>query len=84
MKTETFMVLAFLIALAGAQAVQANESGRSGIEPRQRYLLLDQRLIQSCRALREELQWIDYEDPIRLTIVRDNQLHEMTLQAITE
>ena len=47
MKTETFMVLAFLIALAGAQAVQANESGKSGIEPRQRYLLLDQRLISS-------------------------------------
>jgi len=41
------MVLAFLFSLTTVQAVQANESGKSGIEPRQRYLLLDQRLISN-------------------------------------
>lgn len=41
------MVLASLVLFAGADAVLAQESGKPGIEPRERYLLLDKRLISS-------------------------------------
>ena len=41
------MAFAFLFVLAGAEAVQANRDEKPGIEPRERYLLLDERLISS-------------------------------------
>ena len=47
MNTGPIMVLALLFVLAGIQVVQANEDERPGIEPRERYLLLDQRLIST-------------------------------------
>ena len=41
------MVLASLVLFAGADAVLAQASGKPGMEPRERYLLLDKRLISS-------------------------------------
>lgn len=44
-------------------------------------VLVDDRLIQSCRSLREELEHIDREDAIRLSVMRAGQLMEFTLAA---
>ena len=44
-------------------------------------LLSGDRLIQSCKALAAELECIDYEDPVKLTVLRGQQLIEFTLQS---
>lgn len=41
----------------------------------------DHRLIQSCKALTEELQFIDRDDPIKLTVIRGQELVEFELSA---
>jgi len=54
---------------------------RAGIRPDDLILLVGDRLVQSCKALREELEYIDFEDPIRLTLLRDQEMIEVELQA---
>jgi len=59
-------------------------AAEAGIRPDDLVLLLGDRLIQSCQALDEELQYIDYEDPAKLTVLRGQDLLELTLQAKIE
>lgn len=47
MNRAAIMALAFRFVFSGPVAVSADEGGTSGVEPRERYLLLDQRLISS-------------------------------------
>tara|TARA_B110000438_G_scaffold291495_1_gene328515 strand:- start:168 stop:1727 length:1560 start_codon:yes stop_codon:yes gene_type:complete len=47
MNTRIIMTLASLFVLTGAGAVSAKEGGKPGMEHREKYLLLDQRLISS-------------------------------------
>jgi len=56
-------------------------AARAGIRPDDLILLLDERLIQSCKLLYRELEYVDYEDPIRLTLLRGMELVDTTLQA---
>ncbi len=51
-----------------------------GLKPDDLVLLVGDRLVQSCKALRDELQYIDFEDPVKLTVLRGQQLIEVTLQ----
>ena len=53
----------------------------AGLRPDDLVLLVGERLIQSCKALLAELEHIDYEDPIRLTVLRGQDLLEFELQA---
>ena len=53
---------------------------RAGIAPDDLIVLLDGRLIQSCKILAAELEYVDFEDPIRLTVLRDGQLLEFVLR----
>ena len=41
----------------------------------------DHRLIQSCKGFIEELQFIDRDDPVKLTVIRGQELVEFDLQA---
>jgi serine protease Do len=59
----------------GFPAAQAN------LEPDDLILLVGDRLIQSCKDLQAELEYIDRVDPLRITILRDQDLIEITLQA---
>ena len=52
----------------------------AGIRPDDLVLLLGERLIQSCKLLRSELEYVDYEDPIRLVLLRGLELVDTTLQ----
>jgi len=47
-------------------------------------LFVNGRLIQSCKDLRDELTYIDRADEVRLTVMRDQQLIEVVLQAPKE
>lgn len=53
-----------------------------GIQPDDLVLFINnQRLIQSCKALKEELGYIDRDDPVRITVMRDQELQEFELRA---
>lgn len=60
---------------SGSPAAQA------GLRPDDLVLFVnDERLIQSCKALREELSYIDRDDPVKLTVIRGQELLEFVLQ----
>jgi len=56
-------------------------AAKAGLRPDDLVLLVGERLIQSCKALLGELQTIDHEDPVKLTVLRGRELLEFTLQA---
>lgn len=51
-----------------------------GIKPDDLVLFVNDRLVQSCKALAAELSSIDRADPVSVTIVRDQQLIEYTIE----
>jgi serine protease Do len=59
-------------------------AAEAGLEPDDLVVLMDGGLIQSCKSLVGELEYVDYEDPVRLTVLRGQDLMEFTLQAIGE
>jgi serine protease Do len=52
----------------------------AGLRPDDLIVFLNDRLIQTCRFLKDELEYIDHEDPVTLTILRDGELVEFKLQ----
>ncbi|MCC6125125.1 MAG: trypsin-like peptidase domain-containing protein [Pirellulales bacterium] len=54
---------------------------KSGVRPDDLIVLLGDRLVQSCKFLRADLEYIDYRDPVKLTLLRGQELIEVTLQA---
>lgn len=63
------------------QVFAGSPAARSGLRPDDLVVLLGNRLIQSCKSLRAELEYVDFEDEVRLTVLRGQQLHEVVLQA---
>jgi serine protease Do len=55
-------------------------AAKAGLAPDDLIVLVGDRLIQNCRALNNELEWIDFEDPVRLSVLRGDELKEFTLQ----
>ena len=53
----------------------------AGIRPDDLIVLLDDRLVQSCKGLASELEYIDYEEALPLTLLRDQELIEVTLRS---
>lgn len=51
----------------------------AGLRPDDLVVLVGSNLVQSCKALRGELERIDYEDPVRLTVLRGAELVELTV-----
>ncbi|MCE5267815.1 MAG: S1C family serine protease [Planctomycetaceae bacterium] len=60
----------------------ASVAAKAGMQPDDLILLCGDRLTQSCKALQAELQGLDYEDPVKLTVLRGQQLIEFTLQSV--
>jgi len=56
-------------------------AARAGIQPDDLILLVGNHLTQSCKALRKELEMIDRADAVKLTILRGQELVEVTVQA---
>jgi serine protease Do len=66
------------------QVRRGSPATRAGIRPDDLILLLGDRLIQSCKSLRAELEYIDYEDPVALTVLRGQELLQLSVQASLE
>ena len=56
-------------------------AARAGLQPDDLVLLVGNHLTQSCKALRKELEMIDRADAVKITILRGQELVEVTLQA---
>lgn len=56
-------------------------AARAGILPDDLVILVGDRLVPSCKALAAELQYIDSEAPVKLTVLRGQQTLEFVLQA---
>ena len=64
--------------------VQAGSpADKAGVRPDDLILLLGDRLIQSCKALVADLEGIDEDDEIKLTVLRGQELSELTLRRET-
>jgi serine protease Do len=55
-------------------------AAKAGIAPDDLIVLVDDHLVQNCKSLAGELERIDFEDPVRLSVLRGNELKEFTLQ----
>ncbi|MCC9604454.1 S1C family serine protease [Blastopirellula sp. JC732] len=51
----------------------------AGLQPNDLVMFAERRLISSQKDLREELTFIDRDDPVRLTLLRGDELIEVTL-----
>ncbi len=54
---------------------------RAGIRPDDLILLVGDRLVPSCKAVHKELENIDQDQPVKITVLRLQQLMEFTLHA---
>jgi serine protease Do len=53
---------------------------KAGIRSDDLIVLMGDQLVQSCKFLRAGLDYIDFQDPVKLTILRGQDLIEVTLQ----
>jgi serine protease Do len=63
------------------QVRPGSPAARAGLLPDDLVLLVGNRLTQSCKALQQELEAIDRGDPIKLTVLRGQELVDLTLPA---
>ena len=61
--------------LAGSPAAKA------GIQPDDLMVSVGERLVPSCKTLAAELAYVDFEDQVKITVLRGQQLLEFVLQA---
>lgn len=57
---------------------------KAGARPDDLIVLLGDRLAQSCKQLRADLEYVDAVDPIKITVLRGGELLEFDLQASAE
>ncbi len=55
-------------------------AAKAGLRPDDLIVLSCDHLIQSCKSLRSELEYIDYEDEVKLTLLRGEELLQITLR----
>ena len=63
------------------QVRPGSAAARAGLRPDDLILLVGNHLTQSCKALETELEMIDRADAVKLTVLRGQELMEVTLQA---
>jgi serine protease Do len=63
------------------QVLPGSPAANAGIRPDDLVVLLGDRLVRSCKALREELQYVDAEDGTKLTVLRAQTMQEFVLRA---
>jgi S1-C subfamily serine protease len=56
----------------------------AGIRPDDLVLLVGDRLVQSCKGLVSELESTDFDDPVKLTLLRGQELIEVSLRASSD
>src|SRR5581483_6916834 len=60
---------------------QSSPASAAGLKPDDLVLFVNDKLIQSCKGLRTELEYIDRIDKVKLSVIRGEELIEVTLNA---
>lgn len=63
------------------RVVADSAAAKADLRPDDLIVLVNDRLVPSCKALREELSHIDYEDQVKLTLLRAQEMIEVVLKA---
>ena len=63
------------------RVLSGSPAAAAGLKPDDLVVLVGDRLIQSCKALKDELERIDEADPVKLTVLRAGEMIEVTLKA---
>jgi serine protease Do len=58
----------------------AGPAAAAGLRSDDLVLMVNDRLVQSQKALRSELEYVDYEDEVKLTVLRGQELVEIVLR----
>jgi serine protease Do len=66
------------------RAVPGSAAAAAGIRPDDVVVLVGDRLVPSCKALRSELQLIPFEDKAKVTVLRAQELLQVVLEARDE
>lgn len=61
-----------------------SHAARLGLKPDDLVLFVNDHLVQSCKSLVEELSTVDRADPVKLTVIRGQQLIEVTFAIESE
>jgi serine protease Do len=61
--------------------IAASPAAKAGLRPDDLVLFVNDRLVQSCKALDEELEFIDRVDKVKVTVIRGQDLIDVTLAA---
>jgi len=64
--------------------VPGSPAAKAGLRPDDLVLFVNDRLVQTCKALHEELELIDRVDKVKLTVIRGQDLTDVTLAAPPE
>jgi serine protease Do len=64
--------------------VPGSAAAGAGIRPDDLVVLIGDRLVQSCKNLRSELQLVPSDDKVKLTVLRAQEMLEVVLQARLE
>ncbi len=63
------------------EVLPGSPAAKAGIRPDDLIILVADQLVPSCKSLRKELEYIDHEDKVKLTVLRSQEMLEFTLQA---
>lgn len=66
------------------QVRRGSAAAAAGIRPDDLIVLVGDHLIRSCKVLRSELEYVDYADPVTITVLRAQELLTISLAADTE
>ncbi len=59
-------------------------AAKAGVRPDDLIVLSGDHLVQSCKALRSDLEYIDFEDELKLTVLRGQELLQFTLHPVLD
>ena len=62
------------------RVMSSSPAASAGLKPDDLVVLVGDHLIQSCKALKDELERIDDADPVKLTVLRAREMVEVTLK----
>jgi serine protease Do len=63
------------------RAVPGSAAAAAGVRPDDLVVLVGDRLVQSCKALRSELQLIPFADKVKMTVLRAQEMLQVVLEA---
>jgi serine protease Do len=62
------------------QVLPGSSAAKAGVQPDDLIVLVESRLVPSSKVFRSELEYIDFEDKVRVTVLRAGTMHEFVLQ----